>query len=1589
MTVSSRNARKLVATAISCLAFAGSAGTATATMHIQDTYGGVGTTGGLFASIDGPGPLAVNPTSGQLYVLDDGFHGGRVQGLAADGSFERAWGRDAIQSGKPGDLGNLPEICTVADDCSEGTAGTGDLDAPGGEIARVGGIAINRSGAGAGLGDVYVKEGLQRRISAYDADGNWIRSFGWDVVKSGEPNDKGTDAFEVCDSTAGNVATDCKRGVSATGAGAISSSAIGGIAIRQSDGAVFVGDSGGPFNSEENNRVSQYEADGTFVRAFGWGIDTGADAFEICTTASGCRHSSAEFGVTRSDTEPPENGEMLGPSDIAIDAAGVLYALEGDTAIYRFDTHAATPAGMVLALTMTGSNPPQAWVEKGWPASGILRDDGSRPNPEAIEVHQGSGHVFLLYREDEANETGTRIEEIDPAGPTLADTHMDTGNPVSASDFAIDEARDRIYVSGSGDPKRRIWVLEDKPLPAPPGVSIEAPEVNGQEATFKGTVTPGDPGGVFSSYRFEYSRDGVEWTRVPVPDQLAGEGSVAIPVSETVGGLFPNAEYQVRLVATRELGLGTGTSATLEFTTEAIPPATTTIDPRQRGSEEATLAARINPNNSPTKYRFEWGTDTSYGNAIPIPDGDAGTGLGERVVTATIAGLEPETTYHYRVVADNGVEVAPGDTKVEGQDVAFTTRATVPEPPLRNCPTGPSGPRCFEMVTPPFKAVRSIGAVGLPPRNNPNPVVPSLDGESATWQVGFLPLTDDVVEPLWGDKRIIRRTTGGWVNSTRNTLGLHEADPAVDGDKATLPPSVLLKVNLGATSADFETATWLLRDNLSSAAGLIEVDGKYASRSYTRRDGTGLNGFTSWLSNPEQQVVDQGFDQEEIIKAAQDQAVFNDDGSAIARWGHYRGVADNPATPADEDRSDNQQLPGQTGGSTVYLQGGEDADGLPSAPKDLVNECTGKKGGSGATEAATAVLARVGSGAATDTIGIQECARGTLTSPRGAVVGGSSSAEVIGHRGPNDGTAATALSDDGRRVYFQSPDHLASKALDDEGRHPSLTACATSTGANTACPPQLFLRSHDSSGKPIVRWISRSRSAPAAEGAYGGALIAGQRIGLVGGGAAFEGASRDGRVVYFKTNAPLTPDDPNGTGGAGPITTGSASNLSWDLYRYELPADPDSDPDDGTLLRVSGGPTGSADPATTRPSGESGVVRYHSDDGNRAYFLTTSPIPGADETPALGVSTPPGGTPGNTETRNLYLFDAQESGDERWNYIARIPFADDSEVSKELDAAALNICASDPARLDRHLSLSTNSLMIMNGTGSGNCFRGTPDGRAIAFATSGQVTGDDDDSASDVYLYDADEDEMVRISAPPQGVEPYGCVGEADVGGEPDVGFCNAELDRNTGGGVSSPIGPWEQSRGWAGMRYYNLSVDGDGVVSAYFASKLPLVPEDTNGDHMDVYQWRAGELSLISPGDEPYDAWFSGNSLDGEDVFFVSGQRIDPREIDPQDLDVYDARIGGGFPYTPPPTPCDPLAFECESQATPPPAAPSAPSASFSGPGNLKGKPRARCRKGKVRRKGRCVRRHAKKRHAKKRGAKKRGAKKRRAAGKRGRAGR
>ncbi|HKG03457.1 MAG TPA: hypothetical protein VKB03_09760 [Conexibacter sp.] len=152
----------------------------------------------------------------------------------------------------------------------------------------------------------------------------------------------------------------------------------------------------------------------------------------------------------------------------------------------------------------------------------------------------------------------------------------------------------------------------------------------------------------------------------------------------------------------------------------------------------------------------------------------------------------------------------------------------------------------------------------------------------------------------------------------------------------------------------------------------------------------------------------------------------------------------------------------------------------------------------------------------------------------------------------------------------------------------------------------------------------------------------------------------------------------------------------------------------------------------------------------------------------------------------------------------------------------------------------------------------------------------------------------------------------------------------------------------------------------AFFNTDEALVPEDTNGA-VDVYEYDvpSRQAHLISSGTDPADSYFMDASANGNDVLFATRAQLVGWDTD-QAYDLYDARVGGGFPE-PPVAVAGCSGDACQGPTTGAPGAAAIGSSAFRGAGDLKSRLRRhrtsrKCAKGQVKKrvhgKTRCVKR-------------------------------
>jgi DNA-binding beta-propeller fold protein YncE len=234
--------------------------------------------------------------------------------------------------------------------------------------------------------------------------------------------------------------------------------------------------------------------------------------------------------------------------------------------------------------------------------------------------------------------------------------------------------------------------------------------------------------------------------------------------------------------------------------------------------------------------------------------------------------------------------------------------------------------------------------------------------------------------------------------------------------------------------------------------------------------------------------------------------------------------------------------------------------------------------------------------------------------------------------------------------------------------------------------------------------------------------------------------------------------------------------------------------------------------------------------------------------------------------------------------------------------------------------------------------KASPDGASFAFVSERSLTGYDNIqpdrgryAATELYLYSDSANQLACASCNPTGEAPI------------------------IGGGV-------QESQNY-------VVVNGGHL---FFETPEALVPSDTN-DQVDVYEYEGGHLYLISSGTSSSESSLVGASESGDDIFFRTRQQLVAQDTQEGAQVIYDASADGGFPEAVILPPCT-TADSCRAPVSPQPSIYGAPSSqTFSGAGNLappseakskvksKAKP-AKCKRGFVKQKGRCVKRSGKK---------------------------
>ena len=366
-------------------------------------------------------------------------------------------------------------------------------------------------------------------------------------------------------------------------------------------------------------------------------------------------------GTKISDIAPP-SGEMTGfPKGLAFSPADDLYVAEN--AIQEIEAYEGVVFAEVLACTtgpvtatsaqLCGEVNPNVLATKGFFEYGTTTALGSK-TPVLFE---GSGTEFVLVQ--------YTLTELEP---------NETYHYKIAAEAEIN--KENLVVRGV-DTEFHTTLL-------PPVIAGEpsASFVKEQSAVLSGAVNPEHDN---TDYHFEYAPcaklAGCK-TLLATSDEESSQYDV-IGTTQEIIGLAAATTYSYRLVAKNEAGSVTGPEGT--FTTTPAPVVRAVTGPANAiTATSATISGAVDPGGQPAAYTFELGIYqgelTRFGTVF-----SASTGTQPTIESVVLTGLQPDTTYAYKITIHSGYGTATGVT-VTFKTLPLPSSVITPPQPVPQLP---------------------------------------------------------------------------------------------------------------------------------------------------------------------------------------------------------------------------------------------------------------------------------------------------------------------------------------------------------------------------------------------------------------------------------------------------------------------------------------------------------------------------------------------------------------------------------------------------------------------------------------------------------------------------------------------------------------------------------------------------------------------------------------------------------------------------------------------------------------------------------------------------------------------------------------
>ncbi len=378
---------------------------------------------------------------------------------------------------------------------------------------------------------------------------------------------------------------------------------------------------------------------GEFLFGWGWGVADGiTGAPQRCTTS--CFAGIAGAG----------SGQLSEPLGVAVDndplsaSHGDVYVVDAQNSrVEKFDSEGNFLLMFGGGVNGTTNGDVCLAGEACRPGTG-----GTEPG-EFEQLHEGGGIAVNTAGNVFVGDLN-RVQEFGPGGASVGQVSIAGAGSIRA--IAVDSSGD-VYVHGSESSGVRKF---EGCAGSCVGVELGEPrDASGEFSYFaRGFIALGASGELFiadgenhrSSHVREFDPSGAELASFDANSE-GNEGGIAF--ASSFGGLYVLNPGRVRVVS----AASAGPLVVSEGSGELQPTA-------------ASVNAVVNPEGHETTYRVEYGTSASYGLNTPVAT-LAGGAFEDEPVTVALSGLQPRTTYHFRVVASNSAGT------VSGADEVFTT----------------------------------------------------------------------------------------------------------------------------------------------------------------------------------------------------------------------------------------------------------------------------------------------------------------------------------------------------------------------------------------------------------------------------------------------------------------------------------------------------------------------------------------------------------------------------------------------------------------------------------------------------------------------------------------------------------------------------------------------------------------------------------------------------------------------------------------------------------------------------------------------------------------------------------------------------